>query len=140
MLRDQWKQLVLKPVERVGVALDVPLVLVIDALDECQDAVEIDVVLQLLCEMASSLLVCYRLVFLTSRPEISVRMGLTGTAQTRHRHIVLHHVDPSVVDRDIEIYLKHTLGIIRRQSCLGLGWPPLDSIERLVQRAGGLFI
>ncbi len=141
VLRDQWRQLVLKPFELAGAALGdtPPLVLVVDALDECQDAAEIDVVLRLLCDM-SSRATCRLLTFLTSRPEIPVRMGLADKGQARHRHIILHHVDRSVVDRDINEFLRHTLEVIRRESCLAPGWPAQESIERLVQRAGGLFI
>jgi hypothetical protein len=45
-----------------------------------------------------------------------------------------------VVDRDLKIYFRHALGIIRREACLPPSWPAPESLERLVQRAGGLFI
>ncbi len=140
-LSDQWKRLVLRPFEKLGAAaLGTPLVLVVDALDECQDAAEIDILLRLLCQTPSLPTACPLLVFLTSRPEIPVRVGFADEAQARHRHIILHHVDRSAVDRDIMVYFRHALGIIRREACLPRSWPSQESLGRLVQRAGGLFI
>jgi hypothetical protein len=51
-LSDQWKQLVLRPCETLGAEDAPPLVIVIDALDECTNEREIEFVLQLLSTTA----------------------------------------------------------------------------------------
>ncbi len=140
-LSDQWKRLVLRPFEKLGAAaLDTPLVLIVDALDECRHEAEIDVVLRLLCDLPLSQTAGQLLVFLTSRPEVPFRIGLTDGAQAGHLHVILHYVDQSVVDRDIMIYLRHTLNKIRQKNCLPQRWPSQECLEHLVRRAGGLFI
>jgi hypothetical protein len=44
------------------------------------------------------------------------------------------------VDHDISIFFEHNFGIIRRESALAANWPGEETIRRLVQSAGGLFI
>jgi len=76
-LHDQWKQLVLGPLSKLDSSYGYfSYVLVVDALDECDDPNNIRIILQLLAE--ARLLQKVRLrVFLTSRPEIPVRHGFT---------------------------------------------------------------
>jgi hypothetical protein len=90
--------------------------LVIDTLGEWQVTPQVDVVLRLLCDMAA-LPACPMLVSLTRRPEVPVCMGLPDETQARHRHIILHHVERSVVNGDIKVYVKHTPDNIWRESC-----------------------
>jgi hypothetical protein len=141
ILSDQWKQLVLRPFEQLGASdrLLSPLVIVVDALDECRDESEIEFVLQLL-STTSGLMTTELLIFLTSRPEIPIRQGFQGIPESRRRHLILHHIEPSVVDRDIRLFFESLL----ERSIQSLQLPPKISsdtvVDELVQRAGGLFI
>jgi hypothetical protein len=96
-LIDLWKQLMLRPCEKMrasssappaaALALDAepcapPLVIVVDALDECHSADEIEFVLALLSQ-TSGLAVAELRIFLTSRPEILIREGLLDLPETR---------------------------------------------------------
>ena len=71
-LRDQWRQLVLCPLSRLDKRLSPSsYLLIVDALDECDNEDHIRTILQLLAEARSLTTVRLR-VFLTSRPEIPI--------------------------------------------------------------------
>jgi archaellum biogenesis ATPase FlaH len=70
-LSEQWHQLVLRPLSNLQKESLRTYVLVIDALDECQNDKDIRTILQLLAE-ARSLTTGRLRVFLTSRPEVSI--------------------------------------------------------------------
>jgi hypothetical protein len=71
-LRDQWRHFVLGPLSKLnGGSYRSSYILVIDALDECEDDKNIRIILQLLAEARSLTAVQLR-VFLTSRPEIPI--------------------------------------------------------------------
>src|SRR5207248_5607266 len=78
-LRDQWQRLVLGPLSKLdGNNCYASYVVVVDALDECEDDKDIRIILQLLAEARSLKRVRLR-VFLTSRPEITIRRELNQT-------------------------------------------------------------
>src|SRR5947207_2633710 len=84
-LRDQWQLLVLDPLSKLdGNGCRASYVLVVDALDECDDDNDIWIILQLLAEARSLERVWLR-VFLTSRPEISIRYGFCQIPDTKHQ-------------------------------------------------------
>jgi hypothetical protein len=115
------------------------LVLVIDALDECDDDDDIRIVIELLAE-AQALSGPKVRVFLTSRPEVAIRHGFYDVPDTSHQCFVLHHIASSVVDADIELFLKHNLAITGREQRLPAGWPGSEVVAKMVQRSNGLFI
>ena len=138
-LHDQWVWLVLQPLSKINATSDLsPLILVIDALDECEGDGDIRVILQLLA--AAQRLGTVLRIFLTSRPEIPIRHGFYQISETRHQEFVLHNISPSIVDHDIFVFLEHNLGIIRQERALAADWPGQETIKRLVQNAAGLFI
>ncbi|KAI5844284.1 hypothetical protein BZA05DRAFT_343095 [Tricharina praecox] len=74
-LREQWKYLILEPLSRLdGVSHPQSLILVIDALDECDDENDIALILLLLSQ-AGTLKSVRLQVFITSRPEAQIRYG-----------------------------------------------------------------
>jgi hypothetical protein len=74
-LLDQWRQLILVPLSRQKSHQS--YVLVIDALDECEGEKNVQIILRLLAEARSLKTVRLR-IFLTSRPEIPIRNGITS--------------------------------------------------------------
>jgi hypothetical protein len=139
-LGDQWRQLVLGPLSQSSTDSCPPFwVLVVDALDECDNDKDIRTILQLFTEARSLKTVRLR-VLLTSRREIPIRHGFYQIAETEHQDFVLHNISPSIVDHDIAIYLEHNLGLIRDERSLSSSWPGEKAISRLVQSASGLFI
>jgi hypothetical protein len=139
-LRDQWQQLVLSPLLKLGEdGCESSYVLVIDALDECDNGNDIWIILHLLAE--SRLLKTVRLrVFLTSRPEVPIRNGFTQMPDAEHQDFVLHNISPSIVDHDISVYFEYNLKLIVQERCLDVCWPGEEVVRRLIQMAGGLFI
>jgi hypothetical protein len=139
-LRDQWQLLVLDPLSKLDSnSCYTSYILVVDALDECNDDNNIRIILQLLAEARSLKRVRLR-VFLTSRPEVPIRYGFYQLPETEHYDIVLHHISPSIVDHDISIFLEYNLTLIGEEDAQDAGWPGLEVIKTLVQSASGLFI
>jgi hypothetical protein len=140
-LGDQWRQLVLGPLSKLSGGDSYPFsyVLIIDALDECNNDNDIRIILQLLAE-AQSLKTIRLRVFLTSRPEIPIRNGFYRIPEAEHQDFVLHNISPSIVDQDIFIFLEYSLRLIGQERSLDAGWPGEEVIRCLVQNASGLFI
>jgi hypothetical protein len=136
---DQWRQLVLGPLSKLGSDSCQSYILVVDALDECDNKYDIRTILHLLAE-AGSLGTDRLRIFLTSRPEILIQRGFQQMLETRHQDFVLHNISPPLVDHDIAIFLKENLRQIREEFSLGAGWPGDEAIENLVRSASGLFI
>jgi hypothetical protein len=137
--RDQWRLLVLDPLSKLG-DNDCPgsFLLVVDALDECDKEDNIRMIVQLLAE-APSLSRARLRVFLTSRPEVPIRHGFRNVPDAKHQDFVLHNISPSIVDRDISLFLGHSLGRLAMDRDLR-DWPSESDVETLVRNAGGLFI
>lgn len=139
-LRDQWHELVLSPLSRLDTSDCQSLyILVIDALDECVDEKNIQTILYLLAKVRSLEKVRLR-VFLTSRPEIPIRYGFRQIPDEEHRDFVLHNISASIVDHDIDVFVKRNLNLIRREHSLDDSWPGEDIVRQLVHVACGLFI
>jgi hypothetical protein len=139
-LRDQWQLLVLGPLSKLeGNSCRASYILVIDALDECDDGDNIRIILQLLAE-ARSLKMARLRIFMTSRPEIPIRHGFYQMSETEHHDFVLHNISQSIVDHDITVFLEYNLRLISEEDSLDAGWPGAEAIKSLVQRASGLFI
>jgi hypothetical protein len=137
-LRDQWQRLVLRPLSKLHASES--YVVVVDALDECDNEHDVRIIVRLLAEVRSSLTGVRLRVFLTSRPEVPIRHGFGQVADTEHKDVVLHNISPSIVDHDIRLFLKHNLRIIAEECYLTTDWPDAEAIRRLVQSASGLFI
>ncbi|QRW25631.1 Vegetative incompatibility protein HET-E-1 [Rhizoctonia solani] len=85
------------------------LVVVIDALDECSDPHIVKVVLDILFRHAVDLPVKF---FVTSRPEPTIRNSMMlGIAENERPHSILylHEIEKSLVQADIELYLRDEL-------------------------------
>jgi hypothetical protein len=139
-LRDQWNQLVFRPLSNLsGDSCPLSYILIVDALDECDNDSDIRIILQLLAEARSLKTVRLR-VFLTSRPEIPIRHGFCQIPEAEHYDFVLHNIPSSTVDHDIFIFLEHNFRLIRQERSLDADWPGEEIVRRLVQNASGLFI
>jgi hypothetical protein len=113
-------------------------VLIVDALDECNNKDHIWIILQLLAE--ARLLKVRLQVLITSRPEVPIRYGFCQIPNTKQRDFILHNIEAAIVDHNISIFLKHELRLIGQERNLGASWPGDLFIRQLVQKASGLFI
>ncbi|KAF1816978.1 hypothetical protein P152DRAFT_445135 [Eremomyces bilateralis CBS 781.70] len=139
-LRDQWQQLILRPLLKLGEnGGQSSYILVVDALDECDGDKNIKVIIQLLAE--ARLLKTVRLrVLLTSRPEIPIRYEFSQLLNANLQDFVLHSISPLIVDHDISVFFEYNLKLIRQEHSLDDSWPGEEIIKSLIQIAGGLFI
>jgi hypothetical protein len=140
-LGDQWRHVVLGPISKLsGDSYPASFVLVIDALDDCDNLEDIRTILKLLAE-AHTLETVRLGVLLTSRPDTPIRHGFHQIPGSDHQAFVLHHISPLIVDNDIMIYLKYKFSLISQQKpALGSDWPGEETLKQLVNSASGLFI
>lgn len=140
---DQVKKLFIEAMNNVKWAHE-PILLVVDALDECTEGIQ--TVIEVLLEVILHLPVAIK-VFVTSRPDPCISAVLTS--QSRLHKFVLHNeIEASVVNEDIELYLRARLDSIPKE----IGWnppkaSPLQSrwfsetqLRTLVEQSGILFI
>ncbi|KAB8237945.1 uncharacterized protein BDW43DRAFT_321130 [Aspergillus alliaceus] len=113
------------------------IVIVIDALDECDKEDDVRIILQLLFKLLEIESVHLR-VFLTSRPELPIRFGFKQNKN--HLDLVVHELPAPVIEHDIRLFLKHKLSEIQDERSLPPAWPGNETIEELVQMAVPLFI
>ncbi|TVY23522.1 Vegetative incompatibility protein HET-E-1, partial [Lachnellula hyalina] len=90
--------------------------------------------------LSASLKVVRLRVFLTSRPEVPIRYGFNQIHEDEHQDFVLNSISSSIVDRDISIFLREKLGLIRRKYQFQADWPEESAITSLVRSSDGLFI
>ena len=112
--RDQWEQLILQPLQKLPAGSpDTRLVLVIDALDECDDDRDASLILQLFSQIDTISSIQLR-VFITSRPERHIGFGFRSLPQRIHHCFVLHEIPAQIVDNDIRIFLLDETKKIRQ--------------------------
>ncbi|KAF1811587.1 hypothetical protein P152DRAFT_450280 [Eremomyces bilateralis CBS 781.70] len=135
-----WQQLVLRPLSKLDENNgQSAYVLVVDALDECDNDNDIRIILHLLAEARSLKTVRLR-VFLTSRSEVPIRNGFVQIPDVVYQDFIFRKISLSIVGHDIRTFLRHELERIARRHYLGAGWPGEQIVKQLVDSANGLFI
>lgn len=114
-------------------------VIVIDALDECEDDNDIRVILQSLPRLRESNTLGLR-IFLTSRPELPIRYGFSEIANCEYQDFVLQDIPEAVTAQDISLFLKHRLSKIGKDRSLPTDWPGGTNIHDLTRLSAPLFI
>lgn len=138
--RDQWEQLIINPLAKAHDALrHSTLVLVLDALDECDSEREIRIILGLL-PMTKKLRSVRLRIFITSRPDASIRRHFQRIAEAERQEFRLHDIAPTLIDQDLTLFFEDRLTNIREECELPLEWPGGKTIARLVDISSGLFI
>lgn len=135
----QLEKLLIEPCSNSIRSVPVPLILVIDRLDEGSEANYIAQLLEKILQKAPK--IPFRF-FITRRPESHIREKfLQRTHPGRKTIFYLHDIEHSSVKADIRLYVKHRLdktkGFIQH---LPEEWPREDQIEDLIDRADKLFI
>ena len=139
-LKDQWNGLVLQTLCKLDAGLfQTPLLVVVDALDECEKESDIRQVLRLLSGLQCLKKLHYR-VLVTSRPDIPVRHEFSSIPDQYHQDSVLHDIPTPIVDGDIFTYLQCRLADTQRKYSLKKNWLGEEDIRVLVRKAAGLFI
>ncbi|KAK0843720.1 hypothetical protein LTS02_015991, partial [Friedmanniomyces endolithicus] len=113
-LDDQWHELVDGPLSSFEDKESLSKhVLVVDALDECDDQNSVRVILQFLARVRSLNGLQLR-VLLTSSPEALIQYGFTQVQRAEHEDFVLHDIEPAIIEHDISMLLRHQLRLIEQ--------------------------
>ncbi|KAF3286603.1 hypothetical protein TWF970_008456 [Orbilia oligospora] len=113
-------------------------VLVIDALDECDREDDQQLIISLLARLSEIRSVVDIRVFLTSRPEVPLRLGFQKLSGDIHEDMILHEIPG--VEKDITLFLECEFAKIRKDHPLPPQWPGQENIRQLAKMAVPLFI
>ena len=134
-LYSQMEKLIVQPLMESAIST----VIIIDALDECEENEPTSGILSVLGRFVKDIPKVK--FFITSRPEPciqnSFRPLLLGQAIDQ---FLLHGINPSQVKDDILLFYKHKFSEIRNCRQVSGDWPTREQLELLCERAAGLFI
>ncbi|CAE6504664.1 unnamed protein product [Rhizoctonia solani] len=122
----QFDALIARPILEVQHTLPEELIVVIDALDECDQKESTERMLDVLLSKSTNLPIMF---IVSSRPEPQIRDQMTR--ERVKSRLVLHELDKGEVQADIDRYLREGLAQMN---------PSEAEITSLVERAGILFI
>jgi hypothetical protein len=140
-LREQWNRLILRPLAELESNKQRPcyFLIVIDALDECDDEQDVRDILRVLGTTRSSTNVRLR-ILLSTRSDISMGTDSPWMPESRCHAIVLHEEPSSQVDRDIHMFFNSRFQAMRKKRKLPESWPDAETVRALVEKSCGLFI
>ncbi|KAM0539972.1 hypothetical protein ACHAO7_011651 [Fusarium culmorum] len=146
-VKEQFEKLIQEPLSEATTTATTPpsVVMVIDALDECDQEADIKLLINIFSQ-AKTLRPHLR-VFLTSRPELPIRLGFSEV-QGSYQDLVLHEIPAQIVEHDIVVFLNDEFKKIRHdfnmtvsdERKLPLDWPGRPTVQSLAQMAVPLFI
>ncbi|KAI1174792.1 vegetative incompatibility protein HET-E-1 [Nemania sp. FL0916] len=142
-LSQQFKTLILHTLTNIHVQQT--LVIVIDALDECDKDGDIRAIIHLLSQVKAIPSVRLR-TFLTSRPELPIRLGFRKV-HGGYQDLVLHQMPQQIVTHDLRVFFDLELTRIHEEyndssfedAQLPSDWPG-QHVDALVRKAYPLFI
>jgi len=133
-LYSQMEKLIVEPLRSAGVST----VIIIDALDECTDDEPQSAILSVMGRLVEE--VPKVKFFITGRPEPRIRSGFRLELLRPLTDVfVLHDVHPSLINNDIQLFLKHELSELAQRRHIK-GWPTDEHVNLLGRRAAGLFV
>lgn len=108
-MKEQYEKLVLQPIRKLASHFQNPLIIlvVIDALDKCDREEDVRVIIGLLSQ-AKHLASVYLKFFVTSRPELPIRLGFEDISG-KYKDLVLHQIPEPIIEQDISVFLKYQL-------------------------------
>lgn len=103
---EQLQKLIVNPLTRIG-SFGHPIVVIIDALDECDDRRAAYELLKLLGAHLTTLGYVLKII-ITSRPEHEMKAGFQDEVLP-HENLVLHDISKDTVNEDIRTYVLYQL-------------------------------
>ncbi|RDW64642.1 hypothetical protein BP6252_10293 [Coleophoma cylindrospora] len=149
-MKEQFNELILQPLMKTSrdqKHLSKTVVVIIDALDECDHLEDAINILHILSR-AKDLRDIHLRFFVTSRPELPIQLGFKKI-NDNYTNLVLHDVPKPDIEHDILIFLKFRLEKFRnnfnkiatsKSQTLPEDWPGQNNIQSLVKMATPLFI
>ncbi|RKK90937.1 hypothetical protein BFJ68_g16337 [Fusarium oxysporum] len=146
-VKEQFEKLIQQPLSEAAATPITPssVMMVIDALDECDQEADIRLLISIFSRAKT--LHPHLRVFLTSRPELPIRLGFSEV-QGSYEDLVLHDIPAQIVEHDIFVFLDDEFKKIRRDFNMTVGderklpsdWPGRPTVQSLAQMAVPLFI
>ena len=142
-LGHQFKKLLVEPARDANLTQPIPMVIIVDALDECNDKDSMAKFIEIIIDASADRRQFPFRIFLTSKVEEHLRKKLEGPADRRLIHpLNLQDFDAS---DDIHRFLQSQLSRIYRENSrkmqdIPLPWPSKEDVETLVEKAGGSFL
>lgn len=147
-VREQFEKLILDPLSKIprGTPSVSTVVIVVDALDECEQDTEIKLIISLFSRAKT--LNSFNLRFLvTSRPELPIRLGFHAI-RSEYQDLTLHKVPETIISHDISAFIHYEIAGIKSRyndsvptdRQLPKDWPSESNIETLIKMAFPLFI
>jgi hypothetical protein len=137
-LTTQVDKLLLQPLQHVNYTIIPPagLVVVIDALNECDNSESIRTILLLLSRVEATTSIRLR-IFVTSRPELPVELGFKDMSKNLHHDVRLEEAQEISIAHDILVFYEHQFAKIKKLSSLydddlPAQWPGEQSTRTLV--------
>jgi hypothetical protein len=137
----QWKKFILGPVGAASQAVDAPVLMVIDALDESGQARSREQILHMLAGNVDSFssermkLPANLRVLVTSRPLGDIQKSMKGVSHVRHVSMDdISHVSLESSQRDIQVYISGRLNYLRDDEGFDDG-----HFKTLAHKSDGLF-
>ncbi|KAH6687383.1 hypothetical protein F5X68DRAFT_152953 [Plectosphaerella plurivora] len=148
LIQQQFDRLIIEPLASLLASdtdtIPARIVFVVDALDECGKDEDIRLLIQVITS-ATNLPSRLRF-FLTSRPALPV-LGSFREAKEAHHVLILHDIQESIVEHDLEVFFRVQFGSIRSSfnaasdsNKLPDDWPGDNTVRELVSRSKPLFI
>ncbi|KAF7364352.1 WD40 repeat-like protein [Mycena sanguinolenta] len=135
-IRTQFQKLLLEPLLAARARCRGPIIIILDALDECGNADSREGLLSMIANDFSQLPSMFRFL-IVSRPDSDI----AGQFHGRPHISDLPLTTTEATQRDILAYLRHGMQEIRtRHARLGSDWPGEVVIRTLAEYSGGLFI
>ena len=133
-LYSQMEKLIVWPLNES----DISTVIVIDALDECEDEEQTSAILSVLGRLRSE--VPRVKFFLTGRPESRISKGFRLPLLAEITDVfVLHEVEWDRIDGDIRLFFKTSFSELVDRRRLD-NWPTEEQLDRLCKWTAGLFV
>ncbi|KAF9059818.1 WD40-repeat-containing domain protein [Rhodocollybia butyracea] len=135
-IHTQFQKLLLTPLITSQSHIHGPIVVVLDALDECGNAESRRTLVSLISNEFPKLPPAVRF-FITSRPDSDIASKFENQIK-----IAKHLLDITIPSglADIRIYLDNEVGELRKQQKLGSTWPGELKMDALTKHSSGLFI
>ncbi|KAH6889960.1 hypothetical protein B0T10DRAFT_365361, partial [Thelonectria olida] len=147
-MKEQFEKLITQPLEKMGSDSQnrLTMVVVIDALDECDNENDTQALIGLLPQ-AKQLTSVRLKFFVTSRPEFPIRLEFNKISGT-YQDLALHRVDGRVIEDDISTFLMSELSgtrddynrLVATDRQLSPDWPGQTNLQILVKMSIPLFI
>ena len=135
-LRSQFEELLQVPLAAAAKKLTGPVIIVLDALDECGDRDSRRELLEILGANLSTLPSVFRWL-ITSRPEEDIRFRLGSSNSVMSLESMVGKEEAIL---DVQAYLQTEMKRIRAMKGLPHNWPRFGQIYALAQNSEGLFI